>query len=182
MHTILLTGATGRHAVVFRGWLRRIARRAERKELDLFVYRSIVPARAADVFRWHERPEALTALLPHTSLLRIEERVGGVRDGGRVTFSVGIGPLRLRWQARHFGFVPDVQFCDEQVRGPFAFWRHTHRVQPIADDRTLYEDRVEYAVPGGRWINALAAPLVRRVLARSFAVRHRVVRERVLAS
>jgi len=60
-----------------------------------FTHRSVVHGSADDVFRWHERPEALLDLLPSRRWMRIESRTGGVRDGGRVTFSFGAGPLRV---------------------------------------------------------------------------------------
>lgn len=150
--------------------------------VNVFEYRSVVPASAAAVFRWHERPEALMDLVPLGRLGRIDERTGGLQDDGRVTFSFGIGPLRLRWKARHFGYISGRQFCDEQIRGPFAVWRHTHRFEPIETEQTLYEDHVEYAVRGGPLAERLLNPLVRLVLARSFAARHRIVRERVCGS
>jgi len=145
--------------------------------MPLFVYRSTVPASAVDLFQWHERPEALLDLIPGRRWVRIEEQVGGLRDGGRVIFSIGVGPLRVRWEARHFGYIPNTQFCDEQVRGPFAIWRHTHRIESIGADRSVYEDSVEYAVPGGWLANLVAAPLLGRLLSISFAQRHRIVRE-----
>jgi ligand-binding SRPBCC domain-containing protein len=143
----------------------------------LFVHRSIVPGRAADVFAWHERPDALLDLLPSRRWVRIEHRAGGIRNGGRVALSFGIGPLRIRWEARHFGFVPGEQFCDEQVRGPFTLWRHTHRVEPVGDSASMLEDRIEYLVPGGPLVRRAAEPLLQRLLARAFIGRHEVVRE-----
>ena len=141
-----------------------------------FTYRSLVAGRAADVFRWHERPEALLNLMPTRRFVHIERRAGGLRDGGLVTFSIGIGPLRMHWEARHHGYVRGERFCDEQVRGPFKVWRHTHQFVAIGTEQTLYEDRVEYAVRGGRLAEQLANPLVRYLLARMFAWRHQIVR------
>ena len=143
----------------------------------LFAYRSTIPASAVDVFKWHERPEALLDLIPGRRWVRIEEQVGGLRDGGRVIFSIGAGPLRVRWEARHFGYIENTQFCDEQLRGPFALWRHTHRIESIGSEQCAYEDRVEYAVPGGAIVNRLVAPFLRRLLAISFAQRHKIVRD-----
>jgi ligand-binding SRPBCC domain-containing protein len=62
------------------------------------------------------------------------------------------------------------------VRGPFKTWRHTHRVEPISTGRSLYEDRIEYAVPGGRLVQRMAAAVLRPLLRRAFAQRHRIVR------
>jgi hypothetical protein len=108
------------HNLIFSGLLGRIARRAGDvqglSDRSVFTYHSLIPRPAADVFRWHERPEALRALLPSTRLVRIERQSGGVEDGACVVFSVGVGPLRMRWEARHYGYLRDRQFCDEQVR------------------------------------------------------------------
>ena len=141
-----------------------------------FVHRSTIGAAAADVFRWHERPDALLDLMPSRHGVRIERRTGGIRNGDSVTFSLGVGPLRMAWEARHYGYVRDRQFCDEQVRGPFVLWRHTHRFERIDVSHTLYEDRIEYALPGGALVRRLGDPLVRALLARMFTRRHRTVR------
>jgi len=114
-------------------------------------------------------------LSPSRRWMRIEKPAAGLRDGDRVTFSVGVGPIRMRWEARHFDYVPGTQFCDEQIRGPFKVWRHTHRFEAIDAGRTLYEDRVQYAVYGGRIVQRLADPLVRHLLSRLFARRHEIV-------
>ncbi len=171
------------HAVIFRGLLRRIAQLAEHGDdipkRGLFVHRSVVTAPAAAVFRWHERPEALEQLLPPGRLVRIEHRAGGIRDGGRVTLSIGLGPVRFRWEARHYGYVRGKQFCDEQVRGPFSAWRHTHRVVAIGTSESLYEDRVEYGLRGGVLAHTLFDGLLRPILRRAFAQRHRMVQARV---
>jgi uncharacterized protein YbjT (DUF2867 family)/ligand-binding SRPBCC domain-containing protein len=145
--------------------------------LELFTHRSVVHGRAEDVFQWHERPEALKDLTPLGRLIRIESQTGGVRDGGRVRLSFGIGPLRVFSEARHFDYVRGEQFSDEQVKGPFKIWRHTHRIKPLGAEVSLYEDRIEYALPGGPMVNRLARPIIRRLLAWFFSRRHQIVRE-----
>lgn len=171
------------HGLMFRGMLRRIAERAERgdrpSDVSLFVHCSLVHSSADAVFRWHERPEAILDLIPLRRLVRIESQTGGLRDDGRVTFSIGVGPLRLWWEARHYGYVRGKRFCDEQVKGPFKIWRHTHRFEAIDATMSLYEDRVEYALPDGRLGQWLATQLVAPLLARAFARRHAIVRASV---
>lgn len=144
--------------------------------MDTFTYRSILPGHAADVFRWHERPESLPSLLPPGGLIRIDGRTGGVRDGDSVALSLGLGPLRVRWLARHFGYVRDREFSDEQLRGPFKRWRHTHRVAPLGPAHCLYEDHLEYALHGGALVQRVMGPVLRALLARSFARRHQILR------
>jgi ligand-binding SRPBCC domain-containing protein len=43
-------------------------------------------------------------------------------------------PLRLRWEAVIEEFAWDEHFCDGQPKGPFAHWRHCHRLR--AENRT----------------------------------------------
>jgi ligand-binding SRPBCC domain-containing protein len=115
-------------------------------------------------------------LIPSRRWVRIERRTGSVRDGDRVTFSIGVGLLRVVWEASHYGYVRGRQFCDEQVRGPFRTWRHTHRIEAVGASQTLYEDRIEYALPGGPVVHRLLDGLVQRLLTRAFARRHQIVR------
>jgi uncharacterized protein len=146
-----------------------------------FTFSSVIPASSRAVFRWHHRADALIDLLPQSRFIRIDRRQGGIRDGGRVVFSFGVGPLRLKWDARHFGYVHDVRFCDEQVRGPFRFWRHTHRVEAIGDDVCLLVDEIEYVLPGGCLSHRVAGAFVQRMLHAAFTERHAITRSRVLA-
>jgi ligand-binding SRPBCC domain-containing protein len=170
------------HALVFRGLLRRIAQRAVRdtapRDLARFTHSSVLGVPAADIFRWHEQSGALAALTPAV-LVRIEEQEGGIRDGGRVTVSIGLGPARLRWSIRHYGYIDGRRFCDEQVAGPFAVWRHTHLFESLGPSQALYEDRIEFAVARRHALNHLAAAMFRPLLRIAFAHRHRVVRAAV---
>jgi lipocalin/uncharacterized protein YbjT (DUF2867 family)/ligand-binding SRPBCC domain-containing protein len=173
------------HALLFRGLLRQIAWRARRGatvgRMSSFVYGSIIDAPAAEVFRWHEQPQALAALSPG-ALVRIEEQTGGLRDGAVVTVSVGVGPIRFRWTLRHYGYVAGRRFCDEQVKGPFAIWRHAHLFEPVGRSQTLYEDRIEFAVRGHGVLGRMAAVALRPALTLSFAQRHRTVRDQLGAA
>jgi ligand-binding SRPBCC domain-containing protein len=107
--------------------------------------------------------------------VRIERRAGGVQDGGQVILSIGLGPLRMLWEARHYGYVRGKQFCDEQVKGPFRTWRHTHRMEAMGASQSIYEDRIEYALRGGSLVRRLSDRLVRHFLSNMLARRHQFV-------
>lgn len=73
----------------------------------------------------------------------------------------------IRWRTRIARWDPPGAFVDEQLRGPYRLWHHTHTFERHGD-RTLMRDRVEYRAPLG-WI---AHPLiVRRDVARIFDYR-----------
>jgi len=147
---------------------------AEATDLSTFTYSSVLEAPAAAAFQWHEQPGALAALTP-AGLVRITKQEGGIRDGGRVTLSIGVGPARVRCVVRHHGYLKGRRFCDEQVHGPFAVWRHAHLFEPISRSQTVYEDRIEFAVFRHRALDRVAAAVLRPLLALAFARRHRIV-------
>jgi ligand-binding SRPBCC domain-containing protein len=62
---------------------------------------------------------------------------------------------------------------DVALRSPFSSWRHEHRFEALGRDRSRLTDRVTYTLPGGPvgWIADRV--LVRRMLRKAFAQRHR---------
>jgi ligand-binding SRPBCC domain-containing protein len=93
-------------------------------------------------------------------------------------------PLRVRWLARITEFAwnnPSGQghFCDEQVRGPFASFRHCHRIEAETHDSregTRVIDAIEFTLPLG-WLGRIGEGAVRRQLAASFAFRQQRLEE-----
>jgi hypothetical protein len=139
------------------------------------VYRrsTRIEAPAAEVFRWHERPEALAELIPPWERTEVLSRSGeGVADGVRVVLRVRVGPFSRRWIAEHCGRVEGREFRDRMVKGPFRRWEHTHRFEPLPPAACLLTDEIEYVPPLGRLGAILLGRFVRRKLDRLFAWRH----------
>lgn len=141
-----------------------------------FVYRSRIPAPAREVYRWHTEPGALQRLVPPWERAEVVEE-GALENGALVILRVGLGPLRLRWISRIGNVIPDRQFRDVQIRGPFALWEHTHRMVPDGDSACWLEDWILYALPFGLLGLLFGDRLVRRKLGRMFEYRHRRTRE-----
>jgi uncharacterized protein (TIGR01777 family) len=135
------------------------------------VARSELPFPVEDVFAWHARPGALERLTPPWEPTEVLAREGTIRDGDRALLRLRAG----RWEAVHRDFVDGRQFVDEQVRGPFRRWVHTHRFAPAPSGCTV-EDDVEYALPLGALGQAAAGRAVERRLARLFQYRHAQLR------
>lgn len=82
-----------------------------------------------------------------------ERAVGGVvsgllSEGDEVTWQAWHFAVPLRMSSRITQFHFPESFTDEQVRGPFRFFRHVHEFIPD-DGGTLMIDRVEFAAPFG---------------------------------
>ena len=148
---------------------------------EVFIRRVHIPVPAAEVFEWHARPGALTRLTPPWESVEMIERRGGIENGGRVVLRMGLGPFSRQWIAEHRDYEAGVQFRDVQISGPFAHWEHTHRMEADGRDGCVLEDRIEYALPGGRLGRALGGAWTRQKLSRLFAYRHAVTRQDVPA-
>ena len=92
----------------------------------------------------------------------IEMRVGAVID-----YQLRVHRLPVCWRTEITGWDPPYSFNDEQRRGPYRRWSHTHTFTEH-DGGTLCRDEVVYAVPGGAVVNWL---LVRRDVKKIFAYR-----------
>ena len=78
--------------------------------------------------------------------------------GTLIDYKLRVRGMPIRWRTVITGWDPPAGFRDEQLKGPYKLWRHTHTFDP-ADGGTLCRDRVDYRVPGGP-----LAPLVNRLL------------------
>ena len=137
-----------------------------------FASSVLIDAPVADVFRFHERPDALSLLTPAFPPVRLVQQSGGIQAGARVVLRVG---WVITWVALHTVYVKDRLFVDEQVQGPFARWVHRHEFEE-AGGRTRLTDRVTYLLRGGALLTRAASPAVRLGLTRMFAHRHAVTK------
>jgi ligand-binding SRPBCC domain-containing protein len=94
-----------------------------------------------------------------------------IRRGTLLDYRLRIRGLPLRWQSEIVEWDPPKRFIDRQTRGPYSLWIHEHTFQEH-EGGTLVGDQVEYAVPGGKFVQKFfVAPDLDRV----FAYRHEVL-------
>ena len=77
-----------------------------------------------------------------------------MRAGALIDYQLRIHGLPVRWRTEITGWDPPFGFTDEQRRGPYRRWSHTHTFEE-KDGGTLCQDQVIYAVPGGALVNYL---------------------------
>lgn len=77
-----------------------------------------------------------------------------MRPGSTIDYRLRIRGVPVRWRSRIAVWQPPYRFVDEQVSGPYRLWRHEHRFSEH-EGRTLVQDHVDYAPPGGRLVHGL---------------------------
>ena len=133
-----------------------------------------LPAPRAEVFSFFADARNLEALTP--PWLNFEILTPGpihMRPGARIDYRLRVRWFPVRWQSEITVWEPSVRFVDEQLRGPYRRWVHTHAFTQL-ECGTLCHDRVEYAAPGGSLVNRL----VRRDVERIFAYRAQAMARR----
>jgi uncharacterized protein len=146
-----------------------------------FTRRTSIPVSTDDLFAWHSRPGALERLTPPWHVVEVSGHEG-ISDGARAYLRIGRRFLTTRWEIEHREYEPGEAFTDVQIKGPFARWKHTHRM--LADDfdarMSILEDRVDYELPVAHMSQPLAGRRAERELVRMFGYRHRVIQEDLL--
>jgi ligand-binding SRPBCC domain-containing protein len=69
-----------------------------------------------------------------------------MRPGTLIDYQIRVRGLPMRWRTLIKEWQPPHRFVDEQLRGPYRQWIHTHTFEP-RDGGTLARDCVSYAVP-----------------------------------
>lgn len=90
-----------------------------------------------------------------------------MRPGALIDYQLRVHGFPLRWRTEITEWQPPYRFVDQQIRGPYRLWHHTHSFME-RDGGTLCRDEVIYRPRGGWLIDWL---FVRRDVAQIFAYR-----------
>lgn len=128
-------------------------------------------------FAAFEDPRNLARITPRW--LRFEIRSTDRLDmqaGLEIDYTIRWIGLPMRWRSVIAAYHPPHRFVDEQVIGPYAYWRHLHEFTPV-EGGTLVEDRVRYSMPMGPLGKAAHAIAVRHQLLGIFRFRQKAIAE-----
>ena len=70
--------------------------------------------------------------------------------GALIEYKIKLSGIPFGWKTKISVWDPPYQFVDEQLKGPYVRWHHTHTFKDLGDGRTAMVDRVEFLSPG--WI------------------------------
>lgn len=138
--------------------------------------RQHLPYPIEEVFPFFEKPENLSRLTPDSLHFKIlTPSPVPMKTGSVIDYVITISGVEMHWTTLIADYDPPYRFVDVQLRGPYAFWHHTHLFEAASDGGVWMTDEVRYALPMG-WIGDLAHALwVKGQLKRIFDFRAHVV-------
>lgn len=131
----------------------------------------LVKAPLEEVFDFFVDSRNLTLLTPPTvkfRLLSIDPKI--THQGQRLDFEIRPFIVRFHWISEITEFVPPFRFVDEQIEGPYRYWRHDHHFRPHLQG-TIIRDQVSYELPLGLMGHIAHTLFVRQQIQRIFTYR-----------
>ena len=129
-----------------------------------------LPSPRDEVFRFFSNAGNLEALTPPWLHFHIITPDVAMQPGTRIRYRLRLRGIPFTWESEISSWEPPRRFVDEQRRGPYRRWVHTHT---FAEERggTLVGDVVEFEVP----LERLAGWYVMRDVRKIFAFRRQAL-------
>jgi ligand-binding SRPBCC domain-containing protein len=99
-----------------------------------------------------------------------------MKPGTLIDYKLKVRGVPIKWRTLIATWEPCEKFTDEQLKGPYKRWHHTHRFEEENGGTRCY-DIVEYAPPGGPLAPLINKLVVQRDVVNIFAHRAKVLDE-----
>ena len=150
--------------------------------MQVYILRRMQTLHASreEVFAFFQSPENLARITPPWLGFRLlTPSPIAMRHGAVIDYTVRWLRVPVRWTTLITDYQPPARFVDQQIRGPYSFWHHTHEFQETPEG-TEMRDTVRYVLPAGPAGTLLHRLLVRRQLEEIFDFRSRVIEELIV--
>ena len=147
--------------------------------MELFNIESkqVVKRPLKDVFDFFSLPENLEIITPKNLAFRIlTPKPLVMKQGAVIDYTIKLFKIPIHWRTLITSYDPPYMFVDEQVKGPYTFWHHTHTFKEI-DDGVEIQDKVIYAIPFGIIGRILHFLWIKRDLIKIFEHRKKIIEQ-----
>ena len=102
-----------------------------------------------NVFDFFSKPENLKAITPEKLSFKILTPTPITMGKGTVIdYTIRLFKIPVHWRTLITKYDPPHEFIDEQMKGPYNFWHHTHKFKKV-DGGVEISDKVIYSIPMG---------------------------------
>jgi len=108
----------------------------------------IIPCPRAETFAFFSDAFNLERITPSFLRFRIlTPSPINMETGTLIEYRLALFGAPINWRTVIESWIPEESFVDRQIKGPYAYWRHTHTFDVKGPRQTLMQDRVEYSIP-----------------------------------
>ena len=101
-----------------------------------------------EIFPFFTKPENLSLLTPRWLKFKIRKKsTEHMEENAQFVYTIKFHNISMYWKTKITKFEPPYVFVDEQLRGPYKKWVHTHTFEAKGDSTVMF-DRVEYDLYG----------------------------------
>ena len=127
------------------------------------------------VFEFFSKPENLEMITPESlSFNMLTPTPVKMEKGSLIDFTIRLFGIPIHWRTLISDYEPPFRFVDQQIKGPYTFWHHTHTFKLVEGGVEII-DEVKYSLPLG-WLGTLAHAIwVRKDLEKIFEHRKNVI-------
>jgi len=101
-----------------------------------------------EIFLFFSKPENLSLLTPSWLKFKIKKKsTEDMEENAQFVYTIKFHNIPMYWKTQITKFEPPHVFVDEQLRGPYKKWVHTHTFEARRDSTVMF-DRVEYDLYG----------------------------------
>ena len=127
------------------------------------------------VFEFFSKPENLEMITPKSLSFNILTPTPiKMEKGSLIDYTIRLFGIPIHWRTLISDYEPPFRFVDQQIKGPYTFWHHTHTFKLVEGGVEIIDD-VKYSLPLG-WLGTLAHAIwVRKDLEKIFEYRKTVI-------
>lgn len=143
---------------------------------EVFETQQYIPLKPIAVFPFFAEAKNLETITPQQLHFKIDSvSTSEIQEGTLIDYTLKIRGLPVHWRTEIVDWHPPHQFVDNQLKGPYALWHHSHRFEALGDG-TLMSDRVRFRLPLGFLGWSLGIWFVRMEVASIFQFRRKKIR------
>lgn len=104
-----------------------------------------------EVFDFFSKAENLNLLTPNELEFKILTPIPiEMHPGKIIDYKIKLNGIPFKWKTEISVWDPPYRFVDQQLKGPYVMWHHTHSFKALDAHTTEMTDTVLYLSPG--WI------------------------------
>ena len=133
------------------------------------------------VFNFFSKPENLAKITPKKLAFRILTPTPiEMGKGTVIDYTIKLMGLRIHWKSLISKYNPPNEFVDEQLKGPYSFWNHSHTFKQVSSGVEI-SDHVNYSIPMGILGRFMHVIWIKSELEKIFKDRKAVIEQHLLS-